>query len=54
MLSFANNGMLRGVHPATFADDLTVLRRLSLALFGTVPSLEDVRRFEADEQPRSN
>jgi hypothetical protein len=40
-----------GVHPAAFADDLTVLRRLSLALFGTVPSLEDIRRFEADEQP---
>lgn len=39
------------VHPAAFADDLTVLRRLSLALFGTVPSLEDIRRFEADEQP---
>jgi hypothetical protein len=40
-----------GVHPAAFADDLTVLRRLSLALFGTVPSLEDIRRFETDEQP---
>ena len=39
------------VHPAAFADDLTVLRRLSLALFGTVPSLEDIRRFETDEQP---
>ena len=39
------------VHPAAFADDLTVLRRLSLALFGTVPSLEDIRRFEIDEQP---
>jgi hypothetical protein len=39
------------VHPAPFADDLTVLRRLSLALFGTVPSLEDIRRFETDEQP---
>lgn len=39
------------VHPAAFADDLTVLRRLSLALFGTVPSLEDIRQFETDEQP---
>lgn len=39
------------VHPTVFADDLTVLRRLSLALFGAVPSLEDIRRFEADKQP---
>ena len=31
--------------------DLTVLRRLSLAMFGTVPSLEDIRAFEHDEQP---
>lgn len=36
---------------AGFADDLTVYRRLSLALFGTVPSLEDVRSFEADSEP---
>ena len=33
------------------ADDLTVFRRLSLALFGAVPSLEDIRTFEADTQP---
>jgi len=32
-------------------DDLTVFRRLSLALFGTIPSLEDVRAFEDDSRP---
>ncbi len=32
-------------------DDFAVLRRLSLAMFGTVPSLEDIRAFEHDEQP---
>ena len=40
-----------GVAPAERADDLTVLRRLSLALHGTVPSLEEIRAFEADPRP---
>jgi len=40
-----------GVKIAERADDLAILRRLSLSLFGTVPSLEDIRRFEADHQP---
>lgn len=41
------------VAPAETADDLTVLRRLSLALHGTLPSLEEIRRFESDvEQSR--
>ena len=48
---FQKQWQAENVRPAAFADDLTVLRRLSLALFGTVPSLEDIRRFEADEQP---
>lgn len=48
---FRKQWYAEAVHPAPFADDLTVLRRLSLALFGTVPSLEDIRRFETDEQP---
>lgn len=39
------------VSPAQTADDLTVLRRLSLTLHGTVPSLEEIRRFEADDRP---
>lgn len=39
-----------GVEPASAADDLTVLRRLSLSLHGTIPSLEEIRRFEADRR----
>ena len=37
-----------GVKPAELADDLTVFRRLSLALHGTVPSLEEIYAFNAD------
>ena len=37
-----------GLKPADVADDLTVLRRLSLALHGTIPSLEEVAAFNAD------
>jgi hypothetical protein len=40
-----------GVEPAPAASELTVLRRLSLSLFGQSPSLEEVRRFEADDKP---
>jgi Protein of unknown function (DUF1549)/Protein of unknown function (DUF1553) len=32
--------------PAAPAGDLTLMRRLSMALCGTVPSLEEIRRFE--------
>ena len=39
------------VQIASQTDDLTVFRRLSLALFGTVPSLEDIRAFEGDSRP---
>ncbi len=39
------------VEPAGTADELSVLRRLSLALHGTIPSLEEIRRFEADQRP---
>jgi len=39
------------LEPAEAADDLTILRRLSLALHGTIPSLEEIRRFEADSSP---
>lgn len=35
------------VQPAPEADDLTVLRRLSLSLTGTIPSVEEVRAIEA-------
>lgn len=39
------------ITPAERADDLHVMRRLSLVLHGTVPSLEEIRQFEADDQP---
>ncbi|MFV0444273.1 MAG: DUF1549 domain-containing protein [Planctomycetaceae bacterium] len=39
------------IAPAARADDLTILRRLSLALHGTIPSLEEIRRFQADTRP---
>jgi hypothetical protein len=32
--------------PAPRADDLTVMRRISLALTGTIPSLEEIRMFQ--------
>ena len=40
-----------GVEAAAPADDLTVVRRLWLALAGTIPSLEEIRAFEADSGP---
>lgn len=40
-----------GIAPAEPAEELTVLRRLSLALHGTIPSLEEIRLFEADSRP---
>ena len=35
-----------GITPANPADDLLVSRRISLALVGTIPSLEEIRHFE--------
>ena len=40
------------VPPARAADEFTILRRLSLVLHGTIPSLEEIRLFEADTQPQ--
>jgi hypothetical protein len=37
----------KGLKPTPRAADLVVMRRLSLALLGTIPSLEEIRRFEA-------
>ena len=37
--------------PAEPAAELEVLRRLSLALYGAIPSIEEIRRFEADKKP---
>ncbi|APW62456.1 DUF1549 domain-containing protein [Paludisphaera borealis] len=42
----------RGIEPAPPAPDLAVMRRLSLALAGTLPSLEEIRRFEAQPPER--
>jgi hypothetical protein len=39
------------LQPAQPASDLLVLRRLSLALLGTIPSLEQLRQFEEDQEP---
>jgi hypothetical protein len=48
---FEANWAAAGITPAPKADDLTVFRRLSLALHGTVPSLQEIRDFEADARP---
>ena len=39
------------VKPAPPASDLQIVRRLSLALCGTIPSLEEIRIFESDTSP---
>src|SRR6266436_187053 len=39
----------QGMQPAPAADHLTIARRLSLALVGTVPSLEEIRALESVE-----
>jgi hypothetical protein len=44
---FRNRWASRGVVPAARASDLAVMRRLSLGLCGTIPSLEEIRRFES-------
>jgi hypothetical protein len=48
---FTQRWQENGIVPAAAADELQILRRLSLALHGTVPSLEEIRRFDADHQP---
>src|SRR5688572_30027405 len=45
--SFREDWKAKGLQPAPRADDLAVARRLSLALTGSVPSLEEIRQFEA-------
>lgn len=47
----AKRWQVAGVEPAVMAEELTVLRRLSLALLGSIPSLEEIRVFEADAGP---
>lgn len=51
---FAARWKNAGLEPAQIlegTEELQVLRRLSLALHGTIPSLEEIRQFEADGQP---
>lgn len=43
---FRNGWRQERLRPAPPATELTVMRRLSLALLGSVPSLEEIRRFE--------
>ncbi len=45
--AFEAQWQANGLQPAPLAADLTVARRLSLALAGTIPSLEEIRLFEA-------
>ena len=49
---FRAHWQAQGLRPAPRAGDLTICRRLSLALTGTIPSLEDIRAIEA--QPPDN
>ena len=44
---FRQHWQAQGLDAAPRADDLTIARRLSLALVGTVPSLEEIRALEA-------
>ncbi|MDA1277941.1 MAG: DUF1549 domain-containing protein [Verrucomicrobia bacterium] len=46
-VALADAWLSAGVIPVARADDLTIARRLSLALTGTIPSLEEVRALEA-------
>jgi hypothetical protein len=45
--TFRKTWVDRKLAPADPADDLVLLRRLSLALCGSLPSLEEIRKFEA-------
>lgn len=42
----------RGVTPTEPVDEFTLLRRFSLALHGTLPSLQEIRAFEQDTAPQ--
>ncbi|OAI40926.1 hypothetical protein AYO40_04085 [Planctomycetaceae bacterium SCGC AG-212-D15] len=44
---FRKEWQREGLKPAGRADDLAIARRLSLGLTGTIPSLQEVRQFEA-------
>ena len=48
---FTQRWVAEQLSPAKMADELTVLRRITLSLMGTVPSLEELRAFDADSGP---
>ncbi len=48
---FAHRWSEQSLDPVKKADELAVLRRIALALMGTVPSLEEIRAFEQDSGP---
>ena len=43
---FAEEWKKKGVEPVPLADDLILIRRLSLGLTGTIPSLQEIRALE--------
>jgi hypothetical protein len=45
--AFARQWQEQEISPAPLAAELTILRRLALGLTGSVPSLEEIRQFEA-------
>ena len=47
---FSSAWKSKGIEPASQADNLLIARRLSLGLMGTVPSLEELRQFQAQPQ----
>jgi hypothetical protein len=46
-VAFQKQWRQQGLQPADRAADLTIARRISLALTGSIPSLEEIRAFEA-------
>ncbi len=48
---FARRWSSEDLQPVKKADELAVLRRITLALMGTIPSLEEIRAFEQDSGP---
>ncbi len=45
--AFSTSWTVKNIPPALRADDLTIIRRMSLALTGSIPSLEEVREVQA-------
>ena len=48
--SMEENWKQAGLHAAPKADDLTIARRMSLALTGTIPSIQEIRVLETQSQ----